>query len=170
MPLPAAARHFNKGDSVEVLRSECLWFPATVLRLPSANHRNKFYVEFETLTAGEGNNTTTTREYVNVGEVRPVPPVELHRFFKVGEVVDAYIEKEGWRSGGKIEDILENSKYKVSFDHGKQVITEVDQMSVRLHRDWDHGSWIPPLQLQVFENGDFYISFIYIFLQVKENL
>lgn len=152
--------HFQKNDAVEVLRSPNLYLPATVLGLPSPKHRDKVYVQLETLNSRD-------REYVNVCEVRPVPPVELHRYFMAGEAVDAFVEGVGWRSGGKIEDILENSKYRVSFGEkeGEEVVEEIDQMNVRIHRDWDHGSWIPPFQFQVYT----FIKFI-IYISLKKNV
>lgn len=88
------------------------------------------------------------REYVRVGDVRPVPPVELNMFFMIGNVVDAFFENEGWRKG-EIKEILENSRYEIVFDEGK-LVEQFDQWNVRLHRVWDDGCWNPPLQLQVY--------------------
>ncbi|KAA8531187.1 hypothetical protein F0562_005899 [Nyssa sinensis] len=141
-------RHFNKGDKVEVTRdddrSNGFWLPATVLRSSPAKHKDKIYVAFETVTS-DNNKTKRLREYVNVANVRPTPPLELHRYFKVGDHIDAY-HKNGWRKG-TVVDILENSRYLVAINGGSEE-NEVEQRSLRAHRDWNDGSWVPPLEQQ----------------------
>ncbi|KAK9288008.1 hypothetical protein L1049_016453 [Liquidambar formosana] len=139
--------HFNKGDEVEVTtedgRTNATWYPATVLRSPAKN-KDQIYVEYKTLTS-DSNGSKPLREHINVTNVRPVPPPELHRFFKVGENVDAFYEK-GWRRG-TVADILENSRYLVKVDGMGEEIA-IEQCHSRLHREWDDGSWVPPLEGQ----------------------
>ncbi|KAL3508206.1 hypothetical protein ACH5RR_033588 [Cinchona calisaya] len=159
-------QHFEKGDTVEVLKREndandgvSVWFPATVLRSSSTanqHRKNQIYVEFDTLTTPTPvdrddnivNKIPPLREYVDLADVRPAPPQELHRFFKVGETAEAFKNK-GWRKG-KVLNILENSKYAVSFSGNgdDDEAEEVEQWGLRVFRDWDDGSWVPPLQLQ----------------------
>ena len=141
MPI-TSSRHLNKGDKIEVLRDEGLWFPATVLR-SSETRKGKIYVEFENLTSGEDKRL---REYITPAEVRPVPPQELHSFFKVGDIVDAFSVNAWCR--GEVVDILENSMYCVLIGGEK---CEIEQWNLRPHRDWDDGSWVPPLAHQVFD-------------------
>ncbi|XP_060197716.1 protein AGENET DOMAIN (AGD)-CONTAINING P1-like isoform X2 [Lycium barbarum] len=134
---------FNKGDAVEVLKTHpyTIWFPATILRsTPTKN--GQIYVEFNTLS--------DRREYVNVGDVRPTPPQELHKYFKVGDNVEVLYQEKGWRKG-KVNDILQNSMYLVSLlDEGDEIV-KVEQWCSRVYRHWDHGSWVPPLQKNIPE-------------------
>ncbi|CAN4106319.1 unnamed protein product [Withania somnifera] len=148
MPLHTAPQCFNKGDAVEVLKTNpfTIWFPATVLRsTPCKKTRNGLiYVEFQTLS---GDGRRREREYINAGDVRPVPPPELHRYFKVGDSVEVLYEEKGWRKG-KVDGILENSMYLVSVDGIDQEIVKVEQWGLRVYRHWDDGSWFSPLDLQ----------------------
>ncbi|KAJ8573962.1 hypothetical protein K7X08_010473 [Anisodus acutangulus] len=131
---------FNKGDAIEVLKTNpfTIWFPATVLRsTPTRN--GQIYVEFL------HESSRSRREYVNAGYVRPSPPSELHRYFKVGDTVEVLYKGKGWRNG-KVNDVLENSMYLVSLD--EEDIVKVEQWGLRVYRVWDDGSWVPPLHLQ----------------------
>lgn len=162
---PLAGAYFKRGDNVEVLRPNLFYSLATILQPPGPTHRHHYFVQFQTLDDDDNNNNINfnninnynydddiVREYVRVDDVRPVPPVELNMCFMIGNVVDAFFDNEGWRKG-EIRDILENSRYEIVFDEGK-LVQEFDQWNVRLHRVWDDGCWIPPLQLQVY-NLDF---------------
>lgn len=149
MPAP----HFEKGDRVEVSRgdsnSTCSWFPASIIRPFPSKHKGQIYVEYETHSSADEDETDTKRrrrDYVCATNVRPLPPVELHRYFKVGENVDAFHDK-AWRRG-TIVDILEESRYAVSFE-GVVEPLEFDQWNLRLHRDWDDGSWVPSFHHQI---------------------
>ncbi|XAR49716.1 hypothetical protein NMG60_11032994 [Bertholletia excelsa] len=135
-------RHFDKGDKVEVLRGDdlSLWFPGKVIRSSRAMYKDQIYVEYETLKSGK-KKAKRLREYVAAASIRPSPPLELHRYFKAGETVDAFHEN-AWRRG-TVVDILENSRYLVSFD-GLDDKFEFEQWILRLHREWDDGSWFPP--------------------------
>lgn len=160
MLIASATPDLGRGDRIEVLRKEekdySIWYPAVVLHSSLARYqRNIMYVEFETLVTPGDDQGGPLTEYVGVSEVRPAPPVELHRFFKVGEMVEAFHEvKKGWRKG-KILDILENSKYKVLFvddanGGSEKDVEEVMQWGLRVYRVWEDGSWLPPpIQLQV---------------------
>lgn len=164
--------HFQKGDRVEVLRTQKvqnhpIWFPATVLRSPpAANRKANIYVEFETipaplsdeyLTGDDDEEILELREHVKLADVRPVPPHELHGVFKVGDIVEGFsVQKMGWRKA-KVLDIFENSKYALSFftggnatdDGEEEMMEEVEEVVLRVLRDWDDGSWVPPIQPKV---------------------
>ncbi|PHU30068.1 hypothetical protein BC332_02161, partial [Capsicum chinense] len=145
MPLRTTRQCFNKGNAVEVLKTNPfnIWFPATVLRsTPFKKTRNsQIYVEFQTISE-----EVRRREYVNINDVRPAPPPELHRYFKVGDNVEVLYKEKGWRKG-KVGDILENYVYLVSVDSVEEEIVKVEQWGLRVYRVWDDGSWLPPLQL-----------------------
>ncbi|XVF62403.1 hypothetical protein PTKIN_Ptkin09bG0004800 [Pterospermum kingtungense] len=128
----------SKGDQVEVKRPNGANYAATVLRLPSTMQKNMVFVEYQAVYEG----SARVKGYVDVSNVRPLPPLELNRCFKIGDSVDAYREN-GWREG-VVREILENSKYIVGFGE-KEEESEVEQCNLRLHREWDDGSWVPPL-------------------------
>lgn len=54
-------------------------------------------------------------------------------------------------------DILENSKYALSFFNGgnatddgrEEMMEEVEEVVLRVLRDWDDGSWVPPIHPKV---------------------
>ena len=63
------------------------------------------------------------------------------------EKVDA-LHESAWRMGS-VADILENSRYSVSFV-GVVDESAFEQWNLRLHRYWDDGSWIRPCDSQVY--------------------
>lgn len=149
---------FNKGDQVEVLKREngpntSTYYPATVLK-PS---KTQVFVEYQTLMINESAGPKRITESVGLGFVRPKPPRRTIEYFKVDDSVDVYCDN-GWHKG-IVRDILENSKYVVGFvgQSSDGIVTE--QCNLRLHREWDDGSWIPPLLGQVF-----LLSFSLIFI------
>ncbi|XP_051127915.1 protein AGENET DOMAIN (AGD)-CONTAINING P1 [Andrographis paniculata] len=157
---------FHKGQTIEVLKPignaaaatlVWLWYPATFLR----SSPPQVYVQFDTLSEFEGHPTSPPlREYVRAEDVRPTPPSELHRYFKVGELVEGFCwENKGWRKG-TIVDILEKSRYAVSFEEGdahahahahahksssNPRVDKLEPWEVRSLREWVDGSWHPPL-------------------------
>ncbi|KAL6193602.1 hypothetical protein ACLB2K_034686 [Fragaria x ananassa] len=137
---------FHKGDQVEVTTSvhggsTGPYYPATVLR-PVIKDKSHIFVEYQTQTA-PGRAPKPLKEIVLLTNVRPTPPRELHRPFKVGDDVDAFRAK-GWYRG-TVRDILENSKYLVVVDGQADQEFECDHFDLRVHREWDDGSWVPPL-------------------------
>ncbi|KAK6265234.1 hypothetical protein QUC31_016071 [Theobroma cacao] len=130
----------SKGDRVEVKRPNGAYYAATVLRFPSVTRKNTVFVEYEVINEG----TKHVKEYVDLSNLRPLPPCEPNRCFVPGDSVDAHWEN-GWRKG-VVKDILENSKYVVGFDGNgeKEEESEIEQCNLRLHREWDDGSWVPP--------------------------
>ncbi|KAL4308705.1 hypothetical protein GQ457_01G002690 [Hibiscus cannabinus] len=144
----------NKGDEIEVKRPNGAYYAATVLRPPSAMQKNMVFVEYKTVYEGP----KCVRGFVDLTHVRPSPPLELSRCFKIGDCVDAYWEN-GWRKG-VVRDLLENSKFVVGFDGNgekEDEESEVEQCNLRLHREWEDGSWVPSqneLAKAPKENGD----------------
>ncbi|XP_068325579.1 protein AGENET DOMAIN (AGD)-CONTAINING P1-like [Pyrus communis] len=144
--------HFSKGDEVEVVTkpsrgSTGPYYPATVRR-SVVKDKAHILVQYQTLTTPNAVSPRLLQEIVELGNVRPAPPRELYQFFKVGDDVDAYREN-GW-SRGTVTDILENSKYLVAL-RGEEF--ECEQCDLRIHRDWDDGSWVPPFQEENSSSG-----------------
>ncbi|GFQ07277.1 hypothetical protein PHJA_002871800 [Phtheirospermum japonicum] len=143
-----ASNLFKKGDKIEVRvqNDAVVWCPATFLR----STQNQIHVQFETSGEADDQTPPLRREYVRPGDVRPAPPPELHRYLKVGEMVEGFCrEKKGWRKGHVVE-ILENSKYTVSFevDGQEDSVAEMEQWELRAFREWADGCWAPPFLLQ----------------------
>ncbi|KAM7260338.1 hypothetical protein ACFE04_016079 [Oxalis oulophora] len=157
----------RKGDHVELLKpdpnygsnSSCTvaYYLATVLR-PPALQKNLVFVEYHHHQQQEDTDDDIelimVKGYVDLKIVRPAPPPQLHQCFKVGDDVDVYFDKHKLWRRAIVEDVLEYSKYKLTFiinnsqqqqhDH----VHVVDHWNLRLHRDWtDDGSWVPPLDL-----------------------
>ncbi|KAK6160953.1 hypothetical protein DH2020_004334 [Rehmannia glutinosa] len=131
---------------VRMQNDSVIWYPATFLR----SSLNQLYVQFETLSETDDPSSPLRREYVGAGDVRPVPPPELHRYLKVGEMVEGFCrEKKGWRKG-HVVDILENSRYAVSFEGEaqKDSVAEMEHWELRAFREWADGFWAPPFLLQ----------------------
>ncbi|KAJ1414329.1 Agenet-like domain [Sesbania bispinosa] len=152
--------NFNKGDPVEVTKANdssdchCYYYPATVVRPPSKS-KNLVFVEYLTLFAPSSHSQSQSqtpkrlREYVNVANVRPKVPHQLNPWFKVGDSVDAFRHPLNAWCPATVTDILENSTYLVHFHGSHHHSAPVDHCNLRLHRDWLHGDWAPPLpQLQ----------------------
>ncbi|KAF8394707.1 hypothetical protein HHK36_020924 [Tetracentron sinense] len=136
--------HFSKGSEVEISSDDDgfrgSWYSATVLR--SVSKKKKFFVEYQSLMVDE-KGSKPLREFVDAVHVRPRPPRELDRSFKLSEEVDAF-HNDGWWEGVVI-DVFENSRYSVFFRGSREQI-KFQQSDLRLHREWVDGSWIPPLE------------------------
>ncbi|PIA60953.1 hypothetical protein AQUCO_00300463v1 [Aquilegia coerulea] len=134
---------FSKGMEVEVCSDDVglrgAWFTATVLR--SNLKKNKICVEYKTLIANEKDNKPL-REFVNVVNLRPIPPREIQRSFQSSDEVDAY-HNDGWWEGVVIK-VLDNSRYSVYFRSGKEQI-DFNESQLRIHREWVNGIWVPPM-------------------------
>ncbi|KAJ4968307.1 hypothetical protein NE237_015008 [Protea cynaroides] len=129
---------FKKGTMVEACFDEPgfrgAWFTATVLRPPRRD--KKVYLEFRTFVTEEGGSTT-------VIDVRPAPPREDHRTFKMSEEVDAFHDDSWWE--GVITKIHDNDRFSVYFRASKEELV-FPACNLRLHREWINGSWIPPFE------------------------
>ncbi|GER51770.1 agenet domain-containing protein [Striga asiatica] len=147
-PPETPSKLFNKGDKIEVRKQNgaVVWLPATFLR----SSQSQMQVQFENASDNGDQASRFRRENVESGNVRPAPPPELHRYLKVGEMVEGLCrEKKGWRKGHVVE-ILENSRYTVSFEGEGQedYVAEMEQWELRAFREWVDGFWVPPFLLQ----------------------
>ncbi|TKY72463.1 Tudor, plant [Spatholobus suberectus] len=134
---------FNKGDPVEVTKNN-YYYPASVVRPPSKN-KNLVFLEYLTLSAPS--HPKRLREYVNVASVRPKLPLQLNPWFRVGDAVDAFRQTHSAWCPATVADILENSSYLVAFlapENGNDSAV-IHHSALRLHRNWVHGNWLPPL-------------------------
>ncbi|KAK9281386.1 hypothetical protein L1049_004286 [Liquidambar formosana] len=135
---------FKKGTVVEVSGEDegfrGSWYLATILK-PISKKTNKLYLQYHTLMA-ENDPTEHLRESVDVVQVRPKPPREANRSFKLSEEVDAF-HNDGWWEG-VVTEVLENKRYSVFFRTSRKQI-QFDEKDLRLHREWVHGKWVPPL-------------------------
>ncbi|KAJ4955669.1 hypothetical protein NE237_012452 [Protea cynaroides] len=134
---------FPKGAEVEVCFDDPGfrggWFTATVLRQP--NRDNKIYVEYHTLIAE--NSKKKLREKADVVNVRPIPPREEHRTFKMSEEVDAFYDDGWWE--GVITKVHDNDRFSVYF-RGSKTQSTFPASDLRLHREWVDSNWVPPLE------------------------
>lgn len=137
---------FKRGAEVEVSFNEQgfrgSWYTGTVLRTVSKKN-NKIFIEFDTLKADDKKCSKPLRQFVDVVDVRPVAPRELTRSFNLSDLVDAF-HNDGWWEG-TITHVLHNSIYSVFFRSSREQI-EFHESDLRLHREWDHGNWKPPLE------------------------
>ncbi|KAL8130552.1 hypothetical protein V2J09_019707 [Rumex salicifolius] len=134
---------FKKDDKVEVSLDDegfrGAWFSGTVVKSPTKRSK-KVVIEYDTLVS-EKDETMPLRDSVDLVKVRPVPPRESVRTFKVSEEVDAYFN-DGWWEGIIISVIGQDSRYSVYFRcSGEQI--EFPESDLRLHREWVHGDWVP---------------------------
>uniref|UniRef100_F6HZB9 Agenet domain-containing protein n=1 Tax=Vitis vinifera TaxID=29760 RepID=F6HZB9_VITVI len=99
------AEGLKKGEKVEVSSEEeglrGSWYTATVLR-PVTKKTKKIYVEYHTLMSEE-DDSKPLRESVDAILVRPYPPREVGRRFKLMEEVDAFYS-DGWWEGVVTQD------------------------------------------------------------------
>ncbi|KAL1211857.1 Protein AGENET DOMAIN (AGD)-CONTAINING P1 [Cardamine amara subsp. amara] len=140
-------RFWRGGDHVEVERAVSggkAYFPATVVSAPSIRKKH-VWVEHESLVVG---GSVRMKEYVIPTHLRPSPPRELNRWFKVGDEVDVFRESEGCWVRGNVTTLLEDSRYIVEFKGENRLQTEVDHFNLRLHREWEDGVWVPSLLQQ----------------------
>ncbi|XP_031404254.1 protein AGENET DOMAIN (AGD)-CONTAINING P1-like [Punica granatum] len=150
---PAAA--FFPGDTVEIASNDDgfhgSWFTGIVVRLlsaPSSSGRRKaagkatlrYLIQFDTLFEDEAGTKRQT-EVVDEYQMRPVPPSEPRRAFKLGEEVDAYYN-DGWWEGSITEE-LGSGKFEVYFRASKESI-QFKSERLRLHREWTNNAWFPP--------------------------
>lgn len=121
------------------------WFSGTVIKPPTKN--GKVLVEYDTLLADE-NDSTPLREEVDLVQIRPTPPRESSRVFNLDEEVDAY-HNDGWWEG-VITQVLQNGEYSVYFRPNREQ-SDFKASDLRLHREWVHGKWVPPLREEVVQ-------------------
>ncbi|KAL0412889.1 UNVERIFIED_CONTAM: protein AGENET DOMAIN (AGD)-CONTAINING P1 [Sesamum radiatum] len=142
------SQYFKKGAEVEISSDEegfrGSWYAGTVVRPPGNVKRGsaKVLVEYKTLTEDE-KGTRPLREELQLVQLRPPPPREKRRSFKFSEEVDAYYSDGWWE--GIITEVAGEDKYLVFFRGTREQIA-FKASELRLHREWVHGKWVPPLE------------------------
>ncbi|KAK9079902.1 hypothetical protein SSX86_001576 [Deinandra increscens subsp. villosa] len=138
---------FKIGAEVEISSNDNgfrgAWYSGTILKSTTKNNKQMIQVEYKTLMANESG-TKHLRETLNVVQLRPPPPREKRdRDFKFSEEVDAYYNDGWWE--GVITDVLPGNRYSVFFRAAREQL-EFSGSELRLHREWFHGNWVPPLE------------------------
>ncbi|XVF31490.1 hypothetical protein REPUB_Repub16aG0150300 [Reevesia pubescens] len=154
--------HLQPGSQVEVTSTEdpgfyFSWFTGSILKRVSSRNPNKFVVQYNNLFQDKAETKLLT-ENVNAVDIRPLPPRERARKFKVAEEVDAFYNDGWWE--GLITDELENGKFLFYCKTSKEQL-EFGEDQLRLHREWLNGSWMPPLEEN--EQAEEVNSFAYFF-------
>ncbi|KAL3648133.1 hypothetical protein CASFOL_009101 [Castilleja foliolosa] len=143
---------FRKGAQVEVSFEDegfrGSWYTATVLRPPpkKASRKPRIRLQFDTLTDADEEERAAKplRENVDLILVRPIPPRESRRQFRVDEDVDAF-HNDGWWEGVVIAVLDGGDRYSIFFRSSREQI-DFPESQLRLHREWVHGKWVPPLE------------------------
>ncbi|KAL3515918.1 hypothetical protein ACH5RR_022820 [Cinchona calisaya] len=138
--------YFKKGVEVEISSEENgfqgSWYAGTVVR---KSRDNKILLQYKDLLEDDGGHRPL-REEIDFLLLRPPAPRETYREFKLGEDVDAYCN-EGWWEG-VITQVTENgNKFGVYFRNSREQL-DFRPSELRLHREWVHGSWVPPLEVK----------------------
>nr|KJB20696.1 hypothetical protein B456_003G161800 [Gossypium raimondii] len=107
-------------------------------RATSTNDK-RYVVQFTNLYQDRNSGTKLSKEYNSV-DIRPLPPPQPPRKFKVGDIVEAYFD-DGWYEG-KIDQVLDDDRYIFRMS-SMFLLFGVNQL--RLHRTWLNGNWVPPL-------------------------
>ncbi|XP_021734488.1 DUF724 domain-containing protein 6-like [Chenopodium quinoa] len=135
---------FKKGTKVEISIDEDgfrgAWFSGTVVKTPAKNDK-KVMVEYETLLAED--ESTPLKEKVDLVQIRPIPPRESKRVYELNDEVDVSYNDGWWE--GVITQVLQGGQYSVYFRPTREQ-TEFKDADLRLHREWVHGNWVPPLE------------------------
>lgn len=139
------AQYFKPGASVEISSEEegfsGSWYEGTVIR---EMKKDKLLVEYKDLLDDDGKQKL--REELNAVQLRPIPPREsLDRSFNVNEDVDCF-HNDGWWEG-VITEVLEDGSYSVYFRSSREQM-KYQRRDIRLHREWLHGDWNPPLEVK----------------------
>ncbi|KAF6168795.1 hypothetical protein GIB67_012193 [Kingdonia uniflora] len=134
---------FIKRSEVEVSSEKGLkgsWYTATVLR--GVSKKKKIFLEYKNLLTDRS--CKPLREFVDVINVRPVPPRDVGRVrYEISDEVDAFHDDGWWE--GIVTEVLGSSRYSLYFRRSKEEI-EFGAANLRLHREWVDGNWVPPLE------------------------
>ncbi|KAJ8572780.1 hypothetical protein K7X08_009291 [Anisodus acutangulus] len=154
--------YFTNGAEVEISSDEegfrGAWYEGTVIRpIPKKQRRNnndgdessknklRVLVEYKTLMADK-KGKKPLKETMSLVQLRPRPPPERRRRFKVSEEVDANYNDGWWE--GVVMEVLDGGRYSVFF-RGTRDQLEFDESQIRIHREWANGEWTPP-----FDEGE----------------
>ncbi|EPS73094.1 hypothetical protein M569_01661, partial [Genlisea aurea] len=136
--------YFKEGAEVEISSSDegfrRSWYAGAVIRPPEDPNRasSKVLVEYKTLTESE-RKKTPLQEEVELVQLRPPPPVERGRSFKLNDEVDAYYNDGWWE--GVITQVLAEDEFSVFFPGTREQIS-FKSSHLRLHREWVQGKWV----------------------------
>lgn len=119
-------------------------FPAKIVRDGSVD--TKFMVEYTTLEAPDDDGKRL-REEVESALLRPLPPRERNYAFSFGDNVDTFFAGGWWE--GAITEIMDDSRRFVVYIRFAKQQFAFGKSSLRLHREWIKGNWVPPLEKKV---------------------
>ncbi|KAL2941689.1 DUF724 domain-containing protein 6, partial [Bienertia sinuspersici] len=148
-PINMSNFQFKKGLKVEISIEDDgfrgAWFPGTVVKEPTKKE-SKVMVEYDTLLAENGKSPLI--EKVELVQIRPTPPRESKRVYKLNEDVDVFYNDGWWE--GVVTHVLENGLYSVYFRPTRDQFDFKDS-DLRLHREWVDQKWVPPLEEELTE-------------------
>ncbi|GAV80999.1 LOW QUALITY PROTEIN: Agenet domain-containing protein, partial [Cephalotus follicularis] len=143
---PSAPPEFKPGTLVEISSDDPgfrgSWYTGKVVRKSSSKTPTKLLIDYTHLFADESG-SKPLRETLDVYQLRPEAPREKHRVFKYGEEVDAFLS-DGWWEGSITKDFGDGN-FKVFFKASREH-SVFSAQDLRLHREWFHGQWDPPLE------------------------
>ncbi|XP_059313330.1 protein AGENET DOMAIN (AGD)-CONTAINING P1 isoform X1 [Lycium ferocissimum] len=148
--------YFTNGTEIEISSDEegfrGAWYEGRVIRPilkkqrrnnnddDESNKKLRVLVEYKTLMADK-KGKKPLKETMSLIQLRPRPPPEKKRKFKVSEEVDANYNDGWWE--GVVMEVLGNGRYSVFF-RGTRDQLEFDESQMRIHREWANGEWTPP--------------------------
>ncbi|KAF3670574.1 hypothetical protein FXO37_08474 [Capsicum annuum] len=150
--------YFANGTEVEISSDEDgfrgAWYDGTVMRPIFKKQRKnneddeggdskiRVLVEYKTLMADK-KGKKPLKETMSLVQLRPKPPPERRRKFKVSEEVDANYNDGWWE--GVVMEVLSDGRYSVFF-RGTRDQLEFEESQIRTHREWANGEWKPSFE------------------------
>ncbi|MBA0851017.1 hypothetical protein Goshw_011514, partial [Gossypium schwendimanii] len=135
--------YLQPGSIVEVNHEDNVCprarYTAIIMERATSTNDKRYVVQFTNLYQDRNSGTKLSKEYNSV-DIRPLPPPQSPRKFKVGDIVEAYFD-DGWYEG-KIDQVLDDDRY-IFRTLSMFLLFGVNQL--RLHRTWLNGNWVPPL-------------------------
>lgn len=128
---------FFRGDDVEIASKEIGFegsYYAAIIITPL--QKKDYIVQYRNLMKDDFSGPM--RDFVDAGEIRPVPAEIPATGFRVGDKVDAF-HNDGWWFGKISKKIGAN--YCVYFKHSKDEL-EYSLDELRVHQDWVDGKWV----------------------------
>lgn len=144
---------FKKGTEVEVTSVDDgfrgVWYVAKITEPPKKSDDNEGFVvvEYNELVYEEDQSKKLS-ERVHVSLVRPLPPPMINDnndgAIDINDVVDVF-HKDGWWVGVVVE-VVDKDQFLVYFDDPPDSMV-VNKLDVRLHLDWNLGTWQKPKKI-----------------------
>ncbi|TYJ41514.1 hypothetical protein E1A91_A03G026900v1, partial [Gossypium mustelinum] len=135
--------YLQPGSIVEVNHEDNLCprarYTAIIMERAASTNDKRYVVQFTNLYQDRNIGTKLSKEYNSV-DIRPLPPPQTPRKFKMGDIVEAYIDN-GWYQG-KIDQVVDNDRYIFRMS---SMFLLFGMNQLRLHRTWLNGNWVPPL-------------------------